>query len=182
MGSFTITAERMPPVAGEVEPLPRCDVNALPSDGGILSAFDGGFEFTARVSRNFDAGQAYVVIGGVTRDATFDGQVVQAGFTAARRFTECDCVDTDVEETLTMALLSTSQNAALQNTCPGNPLDGGVPQPSPDGGVLRPDTTPRGFDAIRACGELVDIVRPREGSNCQCTACWMRYQVRGVRR
>lgn len=174
MGSFAIVAEELPPPANPAdEPFPRCTLKEVPADGG--------FEFTARLSRNRDGGEAFLVIGGVPRDATFDGQVVTSGYRAPRRYEECACVDTELQETLTVALLSTSQNAAVGNACPPNPLDGGVPEPLPDGGILRPDTTPRGFDAVRACGELVDVVQP-SGTDCQCAPCWMRYQVRGVRR
>ncbi|MFL5322428.1 MAG: hypothetical protein ACJ790_22405 [Myxococcaceae bacterium] len=192
MGNFTVTAEEFPFAPDASEPFPRCNIAGLEPDAGIpladgglqpaLNEFSGSFEFTARISRNRDGGAAFVAIGGIPRDAQFDGQFVVETFTAARRYQHCECLDTDLEETLDVALLSTSQNAAAGNECPASPLDGGVPAPTPDGGIAQPNTTPRGFDAVRACGELTDIVRPPAGSDCKCGACWMRYQVRGVRR
>lgn len=159
--------------SGEVEALPRC---------ALAEAPDGGFEFSARVSHFRDGGQAFVTVGGVDRTAEFDGQVVVAAYTASRRFEACGCSATVLEESMRFAILSSSQNAAAGNECPNHPLDGGVPAPVPDGGVLPPGPTESGFDAVRACGELVDVLRPDPAAGCHCDACLWRYEIRGVRR
>jgi hypothetical protein len=85
-----------------------------------------------------------------------------------------------LRERLTVALLSQSQSSFLEGRCPPQPLDGGVPVPEGDAGVLAPDSTESGFDAVRACGVLVNTLLPAEG--CLCPGCSITYEVSGVRR
>ena len=164
------------------------------ADAGVVG-FTG---FTGRFSRNHDGSAAWLTLGVISRPATFDGQVIDSTVSAVRRFTSprqpdgglvplsdggiCLCGQkTQLVETLRVALLSTSQFAAAQGSCPPNPLDGGVP--APDGGVLAPGTTDAGFDALAACGELTDLMVPGDDAQCpECAGCRMRYQVDGIRR
>ena len=148
--------------------------------------------FTVRVSRALDGGEVTVSLHGIERPATFDGQVLRTTYRAPRTFSDCSCTaeqrdagcacsGVTLEERLEVALVSLEQDEVLGRACPDLPLDGGVPTVGADGGALSlPATTPRGFDAVRACGELWDDIQPGEG--CFCAACSMRYAVRGVRR
>lgn len=193
MGNFEFEAALVPPPAsdsGVVEEVVRCP----------YKEFSETLSFSARFARFTRAGgasggsaEAIITIGGYHRDAGFDGQVLTGrndpGRPSGRVFTpvEQDCLcQAQVVETLSVALLSSSQNAAAGDECPANALDGGVQKPTADGGIRLPDTTPSGFDAVRACGELVDRVEvdmgsAPEGCNCQ-PVCVMRYAVKGARR
>ncbi len=167
------------------EPMGRFKLQAslFSSDCQLSDVPDGGFAFDAELSRNRGTSQAWLVIGGIARDAGFDGQVATSTHSAPRRFEECGCGDqTLIQETLTVALLSSSQDRALGGACPPSPLDGGVPRPDPDGGIFAPASLEQGgFDAIRACGELVDEVVPAEGASCSCPRCTMVFRVEGTR-
>lgn len=148
--------------------------------------------FTIRVARALDGGEVSVTLNGIERPATFDGQVLRTSYRVPRSFADCSCSaeqrdagcacsGVTLEEQLEVALVSLEQDDVLGRTCPASPLDGGVPTVGVDGGALAlPVTTPRGFDAVRACGELWDDIQPGQG--CFCAACSMRYAVRGVRR
>ena len=173
LGQFELVAE---PVAS------TCTYGEAPS---------GSLPFTLKVRRALDGGAVTVTLNGLERPASFDGQVLRTEFDAPRVFADCSCsaeqrdagcacTGATLTETLEVALASLSQDQALGGVCPVNALDGGMPTPSPDAGIYLPTTTARGFDAVRACGELVDDIQPAEG--CFCTACSMRYAVRGVRR
>ena len=90
-------------------------------------------------------------------------------------------------ETITVAVLSRSQNDALGGgPCPGNALDGGV-VPNPDAGIFGPGQTTQGYDAVRLCGELTTLVVADglvDGGACEarCGGCTVHYQLRGDRR
>lgn len=140
------------------------------------------FDFTGTFSRFRDGGEAFFTLNGVETPAEFDGQVVRTERAAARRFPECECGDrTSLHEMLAVALLSKSQDEALEGSCPPDALDGGIPS---GGGIRRPASTERGFDAVRACGLLVDTVIPETEANCSpvCQRCRLTYRVRGDRR
>lgn len=163
MGTFSFTAE-------------------IVSNGcGFAEVPDSGFGFQAIFSRDRDAGTAFVTVNGISRSATFDGQYVTSEASAPRQFGACNCASTILDETLTVALLSASQVAALPSPaqCPDNPLDGGVP--APDGGILAPGSTGRVFDALRACGELTDVVVPTPDAGCTCSTCRFISRVQGIR-
>jgi len=92
-------------------------------------------------------------------DAGFDGQYVEVHPRSVRRtFAECGNDPTRMEERIHFALLSASQQQALGTSfdCGPNLLDGGVP--APDGGVVAPSFGPNGFDAVQACGVMVETV------------------------
>ena len=135
------------------------------------------FTFTGIFSRDSD-GTAFFTLNDTDRAATFDGQIITTQNTAPRTFSECQCgVDANVTETLTVALLSRSQDDALAtaNVCPADPLGAGIP---PVGGAITgPATTPNGFDAPLACGEMTDAV----AADCICAACNITYAIQGFR-
>lgn len=146
-----------------------------------FSEAQDSFDFQGTFSRFPDAGQIFFTVNGVSRDGGFDGQVAEATLAAARQFSACSCSTTQVEETIRVALLSRSQDEHLDGRCPPAPLDGGVPASgSDDGGVRGPGSTASGFDALRACGELIDRVLP--GEECACEECRMTYRLEGIRR
>lgn len=151
----------------------------------------GQLPFTLQVRRALDGGEVRVTLNGLERPATFDGQVLRTAYETPRTFVDCSCnaeqrdagcacSGATLTETLELALASLSQDQVLGGACPADALDGGMPAPSEDAGISLPTTTSRGFDAVRACGVLVDDIQPAEG--CFCAACSMRYAVRGVRR
>ena len=141
---------------------------------------DGGFTFDGTFSRYRNPGtQAFFTINTVVRDAGFDGQILTSELSATRQFQACNCTATTVDETLRVALLSSSQDNALNHACPTNPLDGGVPGARPDAGIMLPSSMPAGFDAVRACGELLDVVVVPPDAGCTCSGCQLQYQVQG---
>ena len=146
---------------------------AMFGDAAVLFSFD------AILSHSTTSTKAYMLLGNVQRDAGFDGLYFVSEHAAPRQFAECgtSCDKTTVDETIQLAVLSRTQDEALGSRCPPNPLDGGVPPP--DGGVLPPHPIPGGFDAVRACGELLDVVIP-DGGSCSCTGCTMVFQVEGT--
>jgi hypothetical protein len=151
-----------------------CALTATPS------IEDGGFTFQGTFSRDPASTQAFFLFGNVQRNAQFDGQILVSPATAPRHFIECVCDPVLVAETLSVALLSSSQDDALGHRCPPNPLDGGVPSPNPDAGILPPCPTPDGCNAVRACGELNDVVLIAD-AGCQCAGCSVRFMVDGQR-
>jgi len=183
-----------PPTASTGEVLGNFELTAEPvsSSCTYAEATSDTLAFTIRVARALDGGEVTVTLNGIERPATFDGQVLRTTYVAPRTFADCSCSaeqrdagcacsGVTLEERLEVALVSLEQDEVLGRGCPDAPLDGGVPTVRSDGGALAlPVTTPRGFDAVRACGELWDDIQP--GAGCFCTACSMRYAVRGVRR
>jgi hypothetical protein len=146
------------------------------------------FSFDVALSANPDAGETFLTLsGGVSRAATWDGQVARATAQARRYFRQCAGCVTRVEETIELALLSLSQSQAVGGACPAAPLDGGAPAPD-DAGVSLPGTRDEGFDALLACGELrtrvLVVEGPGDGGACPeaCSACDVTYTLTGVRR
>ncbi|MFT3839780.1 MAG: hypothetical protein QM723_22530 [Myxococcaceae bacterium] len=168
-------------------------------DCALGSIPDGGFDFEVIARHNKSGDGAWLLIGGIVGDAGFDGQYVTSVRTAPRAFLQADggscnpqvtdggaitCSMT-LTETLTFALLSESQFQAVGNHCPDNPLDGGVPQPGADSGVTRPGSVGGGtsYDAVEACGTLVDVASIDGGCNAACLVpCTLTYQVSGARK
>jgi len=169
IGSFTFSAV---PVSND------CNFEAIPPIGA-----DGGFTFDAILSRDPESTQAFMRVGNVERDAGFDGQIFISEASAPRHFVECgtNCDSVLVVETVRIILLSSSQDSALGGHCPPNPLDGGVPVATPDGGISPPCPTADPCDVVRACGELIDVVSP-DGGSCQCLACTISSAVEGQRK
>jgi hypothetical protein len=160
IGTFTFSAS---PVANDCpfQAVPPADPNASFSFDGILS-------------RDPQSTKAFFRVGDVERDAGFDGQVFDSEATAPRHFIECSCDPVTTDETMRVALLSSSQDDAVGHVCPPNPLDGGVPV---GGGTSPPCPTADACNVVRACGDLVDVIRP--GSGCQCLGCSVSFQVEG---
>lgn len=165
-----------------------CSLGSLP---------DGGFDFEVIARHNKNGSGAWLLIGGIVGDAGFDGQYVTSVRTAPRAFAQADggscnpqvtdggaitCSMT-LTETLTFALLSESQFVAAGNACPPNPLDGGVPEPTADGGIVRPGSVGASYDAVATCGTLVDVATIDGGCNAACLVpCTLTYSVSGVRK
>src|SRR5499433_575650 len=169
IGSFTFSAV---PVSSD------CTYAAIPPIGA-----DGGFTFDAILSRDPASTQAFMRVGNVERDAGFDGQIFTSEVSAPRHFIECgtSCDTVPVVETIRVVLLSSSQDSALGGSCPPNPLDGGVPVGTSDGGISPPCPTADPCDVVRACGELIDVVSP-DGGGCQCPPCTLFSTVEGQRK
>ncbi len=170
MGSYAFHAEWIPTD-------PACvlrDVSSSPID------------FTGSFSRFRDGGGVFLTLNDVPRDAGFDGQIVTSTHSAPRTFSladggTCGGCQMRLYESLTVALLSKSQSAALGDKCPPNPLDGGIP--GPDAGVSLPGSTSTGFDAVRACGILQEHI-VGTGScdpDCNSPSCQLDYVLTGAR-
>ncbi|MBN1207745.1 MAG: hypothetical protein JXB05_22970 [Myxococcaceae bacterium] len=143
-------------------------------DGGTLR-FEGTF------SRNADAGAGYLTVQGFSRDAGYEGQRVVSLHRVGAALPGCgtNCEGSQIEESLDVLLLSSSQDEAVGRRCSGL-VDGGVPG-SEDGGTQPPGPTPNGYDVQRACGTLTDDFIPGT-KNCTCTKpCRAVYTVEGTR-
>ncbi|MEW5741362.1 MAG: hypothetical protein AB1938_20740 [Myxococcota bacterium] len=175
MGFYTINAYALAPTDAGA----RCELDDVT---------EADFAFDIALSQNPDAGETFMTMEqGYSRAATWDGQVVRSTESARRYFEQCSECVTRVEETIELALLSASQAAAAGNTCPANPLDGGVPAAN-DAGVFPPGPRAMGFDALLACGALntqvvVDEGLP-DGGPCPsiCSSCRTSYVLQGARR
>lgn len=168
------------------------------ADGGNLRE-DGGapecqlaevtadlLTFDATLTRESSSQRAWITLNGYSREGTFDGQVLSSQAEASRVFVACSKCSTRVVETITVAVLSRSQNEAFGGACPENALDGGV-VPNADAGLTGPGQTTQGYDAVRLCGELRTVVLALglvDGGACepQCGGCTVHYQLRGDRR
>lgn len=143
------------------------------------------FDFEATLTRDSASEQAWVILNGYAREATFDGLILNSQAEASRIFSRCTTCPTHVVETMTVAVLSRSQAGAGE--CPEGALDGGVPMPDADAGIRGPQQTSSGFDAVRLCGELstqvvADVLADGGACEPQCAGCTVRYQLRGERR
>ncbi len=157
----------------------RTDCNP---DGGDFSRLsDGGFDFTGTFSRESRDGGAWLTVNGFSRPALYDA--------AAQRYVSTQrsgapvpscgeaCLGAQIEETLSVVVLSDSQSRAMGSRCANLPTDGGLP----DGSV--PGPTVNGYDAERACGNLRVTFLPGTSGVCNCkTACTAVYGVEGERR
>jgi len=157
---------------------------ALPEGPGFtdcqLSGLaDAGFTFSATLRWEPTDGGAWMVVGPATRNATWDGVTFTSFASGTQQFADCQCAQVQVDETITLALLSRSQADAVGPGCPPSALDGGVPPPDADAGITAPGPTADRFDAVRACGELVDVLKP--AATCACAACTVRYRLQGER-
>jgi len=142
------------------------------------------FSFQASFSRDSATGAAWFSLNRVLRDAAFDGQVLSTTYEAPRSFGEvCGGCTTTLQESVWVAILSQSQNEAAGDGCPEAALDGGIPAGP---GITPPGSVSTGFDAVRACGELLDVVSATalEGQECdvRCGRCALRYRLAGARR
>lgn len=148
----------------------------LEYDGTFSRFTDGGRVVFSYSARRFDGG--------------FDGQFASFG----ESYTEtgsgfgfpdggtCDKCELKFRQEAVLALLSPSQGAALGDVCPTNALDGGIPVPDADAGIFAPGIgADGGFDAVRACGELVVKITGEGFCDPACYACDVRYRIAGER-
>jgi hypothetical protein len=156
---------------------PRTDCKA---DGGDFTRLvDGGFDFSGTFSRDSVDGGVWFTIDGFSRTATFDApsQRYVSTHRASAQIPSCgeSCKGAEIEETISVVVLSDSQDESIGSRC-GNLPDAGLP----DGSV--PGPTVNGYDAERACGELKVTFLPGK-ENCKCvTSCTAVYGVEGKRR
>jgi hypothetical protein len=151
------------------------------------SEFDGGLSFGGTFSQDTTTGAAWFTFNGgsVSRPGSFDGRDYSSVAVAERQLASCDGGTVDLTETMIIALLSQSQAQAYRaqfpdgGTCPENALDGGIPAPDPDAGIFAPAPTTDGFDALLACGLLLENVQPKTGP--ACGPCDFAYVVEGIR-
>lgn len=145
------------------------------SNCNAIDVPDAGTRFQATLSRESSGDRAWVTVGTFSRDAGFTGQHLSSFYSANVRFETCGdaCAGPELRESLEVTLLSQSQLDALGGACPAPLADGGVPL---DGGTP-PELAPGRFQAVRACGQLVDVVVPGDG--CTCSACTAVYQLDG---
>ncbi len=144
---------------------------------------DGGFGFAGTFSRDSVDGGGWFTIDGFSRQATFDAQAQR--YTTYHRTTaqlpSCGegCEGAEIEETMSVVVLSDSQDRRIGSKC-ANLVDGGLPVGD---GLTPPGPTVNGYDAERACGELKVVFLPGKGSACKCvTSCTAVYDVEGKRR
>lgn len=164
---------------------------AVTATGGVrtceLAEVTGAdFSFDLTLTRESSSAQAWITLNGYSRQGTFDGQVVTSQAQANRVFVACAKCSTRVVESITLAVLSSSQDEAAGRQCPESALDGGLVVDL-DAGVVPPGQTTQGYDAVRLCGELTTTVVAAglvDGGACepQCDGCTVRYQLRGERR
>ena len=158
------------------------DSEVGPGTCALAEVPDAGFSFSATFSRDPVTGQAYAEVGGVQRlDTTLEGPLLISTASAPRIFAQCKCEGVTVVETLKVVLLTPEQNRLAQDTCPDHPFDGGL---SPDdGGIYPSPATGAAYNAIRACGVLIDVVEPPDGG-CgeECPRCELHYRLNGGRR
>ena len=150
-------------------------------DGGDFNRLvDGGFDFAGTFSRDSVDGGAWFTVDGFSRLATYDApsQRYVTTHRAAAQLASCgeNCQGAQIEETMTVVVLSDSQDRAVNSRCANLP-DGGLP----DGSL--PGPTLNGYDAERACGELNVTFIPGTSIGCKCTkSCSAVYGVEGKRR
>ena len=144
---------------------------------------DGGFDFAGTFSRDSVDGGVWFTIDGFSRQATFDAQTQR--YTTYHRTTaqlpSCGegCEGAEIEETMSVVVLSDSQDRRIGSRC-ANLVDGGLPVGE---GLSPPGPTVNGYDAERACGELKVVFLPGKSSVCKCvTSCAAVYDVEGKRR
>jgi hypothetical protein len=151
------------------------------ADGGDFNRLvDGGFDFSGTFSRDSTDGGVWFTIEGFSRRATFDAPTQRYATThrAAAQLASCGegCEGAEIDETMSVVVLSDSQDRAIGSRCNNMP-DAGLP----DGSV--PGPTANGYDAERACGELRVTFLPGKSARCKCTvSCTAVYGLEGKRR
>jgi hypothetical protein len=157
-----------------------------PSDGGSTNPdmsrlTDGGFDFEGTFSRESVDGGAWITVDGFSRVATYD--TVTQRYVSTQRSSapvpSCGeaCQGAEIEETLSVVVLSDSQSQSIGDQCEKLASDGGLP----DGSV--PGPTVNGYDAEKACGDLWVTFIPGTRGTCTCEKPYTaRYGVEGERR
>lgn len=180
MGQYAVSA------TGGAPQLPDGGLGRPPECVDLTEVTGADFSFDAVLSRESTSDRAFITLSGYPREGTFDGQVLTSTAEANRVFEACSKCSTRVVETISVAVLSISQDDVAGGTCPEHPLDGGVGA-FPPAGVFGPGQTAQGYDAVRVCGELTTQVVALglvDGGACEapCNGCIVRYQLRGDRR
>ena len=144
------------------------------------------FGFVGTFSRFRDGGPVFFSDGVSRYDAGFDGQLAsfeksERGGFALLDGGACTGCELRTVQVGNIMLLSQSQSLAVGDACPTNALDGGVPG-ADDAGTI---TLPRalddgGFDAVRACGEVVIQVTGEGFCDSACYSCRLHYRWNGV--
>ncbi len=150
-----------------------------PDSGDFNQLVDGGFGYAGTFSRDSVDGGVWFTIDGFSRKGTYEAvaQRYTTNHRAAAQIPSCGegCEGAQIEETMTVVVLSDSQDRSIGSKCANLP-DGGLP----DGSV--PGPTVNGYDAERACGELKVVFLPGN-KDCKCvTSCAAVYGVEGKRR
>jgi hypothetical protein len=150
----------------------------------LKGASDGGFPFSGTFSRDSVKGEAWFTIDGFSRKATYTAEAQRfiTQHRARAKLSSCDesCEDSEIEETMSVVVLSDSQDRQLGSRCSNLATDGGLPA-GPE--VTPPGPTLNGYDAERACGELKVQFHPGQAAGCRCQpACSVMYKVEGKRR
>ncbi len=150
-----------------------------------LKGFPEELTFSATMAF-FDGGGLTFFDGFGTFDGGFDGQVAtfqELRRTGAQLFDggTCSACTLTYSQRGSLALLSPSQNGALNDTCPKNFLDGGVFADADAGIGIPAFLSDGGFDAVRACGELAITVTGEGFCDPACYACDVRYRMSGPR-
>jgi hypothetical protein len=151
-----------------------------PDGGDFNRLVDGGFTFSGTFSRDSLDGGVWFTIDGFSRTAVFDAPTQRYVTThrAAAQLPSCGegCKGAEIEESMSVVVLSDSQDRAIGSRCANLMTDGGLP----DGSV--PGPTLNGYDAERACGELKVVFLPGKSAECKCvTSCTAVYGVEGKR-
>jgi len=164
------------PYPGEFLQTFRFSATLAESNCDPVDVPDAGANFEAILSREKEGSRAYLTVNRFARDAGFEGQSVVSAHAAQVPFDTCgaSCEAPTLNETMRFTLLSQSQLDALGGKCPTPLADGTV---ALDGGVAA-NLDAGTFDAVRACGRLVDEMMP--GNNCTCSACKATYLLEGA--
>jgi hypothetical protein len=150
---------------------------------------DGGFDFTGTFSVVDGGPTAFFTANGKTREGTFDGQRFESiypgpsGEPVTRTF-ELDAGTCGtrflVQETLRAVFLTAGQLQLPDfSNCQNDPeafyVTGGPVDL--DAGILPPSLGPEGYDAVGACGVLIEDIQPAEP--CDLAACTLVYRLEG---
>ncbi len=169
--------EKMGTYGFQAMPVAReCALSSVPGEA---------FSFEVTLTRDPDTNDGYMTLKQFSRDAGWNGQTMESTISAPRAFGgECTSCPMALEETIRVDLLSESQNTAALNRCP----DGPAPAVDADAGIFAPASDRFGFDAVRACGVLIESTvvtgTLADGSQCppSCSQCSVQYRLSGVRK
>ena len=150
---------------------------------------DGGFEFTGSFSAVDGGPTAYFTANDKTRVGTFDGQRFESVYPGptddpvSRTFeVDAGCGNRFlVQETLRAVFLTAAQLVPSSSRCQQDPeafYDAGGTV-DPDAGIFRPTLGPEGYDAVGACGVLIEYIQP--ANPCDFPACTLVYRIDGTR-
>lgn len=139
---------------------------------------DAGFTFSTVFCGDEDGTIHSMAIQDFVREASFDGTVLTSPFSAPRSFELCGDAGVDEELFVLPVSLTQSQTLGLEN-CPDDPLRPGAIPVDPDGGIYPPGWIDEHFEAVRACGRLIDTIHPAGDKDCP--VCTMTFHITGPR-